>query len=207
MDIEFIREYSEVVGNTAGIIVLISLLMRSLIRLRWINLLGSLIFSFYGSLVGAPAIVLTNLGIALIDIWYLYKMYSEAEVFKLIEAEPNSAYYNHFIETNQKEINEFFGDLEVSKEDTVSYMLRSNSIAGLLIGRQVDTEFHITVDYVTPEFRDFKLGEYFFAKNTEFFQEKGIHKLKAKAKIPSHSRYLLKIGFTKIQENEYEKVI
>jgi N-acetylglutamate synthase-like GNAT family acetyltransferase len=207
MSLDFFKEYSEFVGNTAGIIVLVSLLMRSLVRLRWINLLGSLIFCVYGILVGAPAIVLTNLGISFIDLWYLYKMYSEIGVFKLIEAEKDSAYYNHFMETNREEIRNFFGDYKVKDDDSIYYMLRSNNIAGVLIGNQKQDCFNISVDFVTPEYRDFKLGEYFFLKNTDQFKKKGIHRFLAKTTLPSHTRYLLKIGFTKISGDLFEKAL
>jgi hypothetical protein len=41
-------KYLEYIGYVASLIVLISLLMSSVKRLRWINMIGSLIFGAYG---------------------------------------------------------------------------------------------------------------------------------------------------------------
>ncbi|MCC5815630.1 MAG: hypothetical protein JJT78_12810 [Leptospira sp.] len=193
---EALTPYSEIIGNTAGIIVLISLLMRSLIRLRWINLLGALIFCVYGTIVEAHAIVLTNLGISGIDLYFLYKLYSQKKDFTIVEAELDSAYCNHYLMNNQMDMKSIFGDFAILPEDSIYYMLRNNSVAGILIGQKKVDTFEIKIDYVTPEYRDFRLGKYFFQENTEFFQKNGIKNLIAKPTTKTHNQYLEKIGFT-----------
>jgi hypothetical protein len=71
----------EWLGYLASLIVLISLLMNSILKLRWINLLGSSIFSLYGFLIGALPVGFMNLGIALINIYHLIKIYHSKEYF------------------------------------------------------------------------------------------------------------------------------
>lgn len=71
----------EWLGYLASLIVLISLLMNSIIKLRWINLLGSSIFSLYGFLIGALPVGFMNLGIVLINIYHLVKIYHSKEYF------------------------------------------------------------------------------------------------------------------------------
>ena len=48
-----IKIWLEIMGYTASIIVFFSLLMSSIIKLRWYNLLGASLFSLYGFLIGA----------------------------------------------------------------------------------------------------------------------------------------------------------
>ncbi|MEL7596968.1 MAG: lactate dehydrogenase [Clostridiaceae bacterium] len=71
----------EWLGYLASLIVLISLLMNSILKLRWINLVGSGIFSLYGFLIGALPVGFMNLGIVLINIYHLVKIYHSKEYF------------------------------------------------------------------------------------------------------------------------------
>ena len=69
----------EWLGYLASLIVLISLLMSSIVKLRWINLVGSSLFSLYGFLIGALPVGFMNFGIALINIYYLIQIYRTKE--------------------------------------------------------------------------------------------------------------------------------
>lgn len=72
-------DWLEWLGYLASVIVLISLLMSDILKLRWINLVGSSLFSLYGFLIGALPVGFMNFGIALINIYYLFKLYSNKE--------------------------------------------------------------------------------------------------------------------------------
>lgn len=61
-------DYKEWLGYIASLIVLISLLMSSVKKLRWINLLGSLTFAVYGFLINALPVAVMNAGIVGINI-------------------------------------------------------------------------------------------------------------------------------------------
>ncbi|QEN06411.1 hypothetical protein EW093_16105 [Thiospirochaeta perfilievii] len=56
-------------------VVLISLTMGSIIKLRWINLIGAAMFSVYSILIGSFPTFIMNFGIVLIDIYFLTKLY------------------------------------------------------------------------------------------------------------------------------------
>lgn len=65
----------ELFGYAGSFVVLISLTMSSIVRLRWINLLGATMFTIYASLIGAYPAIFMNFGIMIIDIYYLCKLY------------------------------------------------------------------------------------------------------------------------------------
>src|SRR6056297_1798281 len=67
----------EWVGYAASLLVLISLLMSSIIKLRWINLIGSAIFCVYGFLIGSIPVGIMNGGIIIINIYYLTQVVRE----------------------------------------------------------------------------------------------------------------------------------
>ncbi|WP_138417511.1 YgjV family protein [Aquibacillus sediminis] len=68
-------DWLEWLGYLASFIVLVSLLMSNILKLRWINLLGSGLFSLYGFLIGALPVGFMNLGIVFINIYYLVQLY------------------------------------------------------------------------------------------------------------------------------------
>ena len=58
----------EAMGYTASLIILVSMLMTNVYRLRQINLAGALMFGCYGYIIQAWPVVAMNLMIAAVDI-------------------------------------------------------------------------------------------------------------------------------------------
>lgn len=203
-------DWVEWLGYLASLVVLVSLTMSSILKLRWINLLGCLLFAYFGYRVSSPPVLFANLGIAAINVYFLYKIYSTKEEFKIINASTDSEYYRHFLDVNSKEISKQIPMKDLEKEHTALYMLRDNDIAGVLVGEQ-DGEgaLDIKLDYVIPRYRDYKLGNYFFSDHPEFFRERGISTLRTSADDDAHRLYLQKVGFVQQSDgsNIYTKSI
>jgi len=68
----------EWVGYSAMATVLISFLMTSVTKLRIVNTLGCLLFVFYGVLLQSKPIIVTNISIFAINVYYLLKSKSSA---------------------------------------------------------------------------------------------------------------------------------
>jgi len=68
-------ETAEWIGYFAMATVLISFLMKSIIKLRIVNALGCLLFVFYGVLLQplSKPIIITNSAIFCINLYYLFK--------------------------------------------------------------------------------------------------------------------------------------
>lgn len=65
---------TEIIGYLASFLVLISFLMKKMRALRVINTLGCTLFVAYGVLLGFSwPIIITNLAIIIINIYYLSK--------------------------------------------------------------------------------------------------------------------------------------
>lgn len=207
MEINWIEWY----GYLASLVVFISLTMSSIIKLRIFNFIGCLLFAHYGLLTGLLPVTVANLSIAIINIYYLYQIYRSKEQFKLINAEVDSAYYQHFIATNQAEINKQVSLQELLEVNSSFYMLRDNNIAGILAGyKESDGTFTLFVDYVTPKYRDYKLGAYYYNNYPEFLKEQGIKVLKTHANDKDHRFYLEKMGFVREELNDghtYKKIL
>jgi len=97
-----------IIGYIASIILAISLLMKSLIRLRVLNGIGALIYVIYGILIEAYPVAVLNGIIFFIDLYFLVQMLQRRDYFTLMAVEPESAYLNHFIRFHNLDIQKFF---------------------------------------------------------------------------------------------------
>ena len=195
-------------GYLASLVILVSLTMSSIIKLRWINFVGCILFAAFGFLIHSLPTALMNVGIAFINIYFLYNIYNTKEEFQLVEAETDSKYFNYFIKVNMQEIEKQISKDELKIQNKGLYMLRNNNIAGILLGEEsAEGVFFIKVDYVTPRYRDYKLGKYFFDEHTEYFKNNGIHELMTEGMEDSHRQYLKKVGFKETTKDIYIKKI
>jgi len=63
-------------GYFASLLVAVSLLMTSTVKLRWFNLAGSICFAYYGFVIGAIPVAVINLTVVFINIYHLYRIYN-----------------------------------------------------------------------------------------------------------------------------------
>ena len=188
----------EYLGYLASIVVLISLLMSSAKKLRWISLLGSIIFSIYGFLITAYPVGIMNALIAIINIFYLYKMYNSKDYFKTLEIDQKSQYLKHFLKFYKDDIAKFFPTTEIDFEnaDVSFYILRNVVPAGIFVGNKLEDKIlKVDFDYVVPTFRDFKMGEYIYKEKKNLFLDKGFESLVTYTNNEKHEKYLKRMGF------------
>jgi len=195
MDNQLLLEW---LGYAASILVAISLVMSSIVKLRIYNLFGSALFSVYGFAIGAMPVGFINLFIFFINIYYLYKIYTEKEYFKVIKIGKDDQYLKAFLDFYLQEIKKFSPSFTGKfADDTFGfYILRNLVPAGIFIATQKDAEtLLIDVDYAVPAYRDFKIGRYLYEDYRQHFVERGIKRLYTFTDEPKHVSYLKKMGF------------
>ncbi|WP_432661920.1 hypothetical protein R9X47_15250 [Wukongibacter baidiensis] len=191
----------EWLGYLASLIVLISLLMSSILKLRWINLIGSGLFCLYGFLIGALPVGFMNLGIVAINVYYLVKIYSSKEYFNILPIEGRSPYFNYFLDFYKKGLEEYANRsrFDINNSDVSFYILRNMVPAGVFIGTKHDeSTLRVDLDFVIPEYRDFKIGNYIYENRREYFLNMGYSKFISFSSNDEHIKYLKKMGFEEI---------
>jgi Bacterial inner membrane protein. len=191
--------YVEWFGYAASTIVAVSLTMSSIVKLRWFNLAGSALFATYGFVIGALPVALLNLFIVIVNIWYLVKMYRERDDFRIMRLSEDDEYLEYFLDCHRQDIGKFFPRFDFArKENRLAFYLVKNSVPiGLLIGtKREGGEFMIELDYVGPQYRDFKMGSYVYA-NSAFFAGQGIKTLVTAITGSKHDDYLAKMKFVR----------
>lgn len=194
----------EIVGYTASALVVVSLTMKSILRLRLIGLAGSTTFLVYGILIGAVPIVITNGVIMGIHLWFLRKLLGKTEIFSLLRVRRDSDYLRAFLEFHAAEIQRFqpgfaFGP---SAEARIWFILRDLLPAGLFIAEPHDDgSFEIVLDYAIPQYRDLKLGTWVYSGRSGMFDDDHPRSLWAAHWSPVHDTYLERMGFAEVERD------
>jgi GNAT superfamily N-acetyltransferase len=187
----------ELLGYVASVLVAVSLMMSSILRLRVLNLIGSTTFALYGALIGAVPVAAVNAFIACINIYYLWKFSRTSSFFRLLEVRRGSTYLSDFVEFYAAEIRRYIpGFTHVPDSNRLAvFVLRDMVPAGVLIGDQRGSTLRVALDFVIPGYRDFRIGPYLFSERADFFRDRGISRVESEAGTKEHARYLERMGF------------
>ncbi|CAN5598954.1 hypothetical protein BH23BAC4_BH23BAC4_00100 [soil metagenome] len=194
----------ELIGYVASALVAISLMMSSILRLRVINLAGAAAFAVYGVLIEAWPVAVVNVFIVGINIYYLRGILGSKEYFRLLDVRPESHYLRDFLSFYKKEIDTFQPGFSYapSPELLTVFVLRDMVPAGVLIGRQDGDTLEVLLDFVIPQYRDFKIGRYLFGQ-VDFFRQHRIREVVAPTGTREHKQYLERMGFSDSESEDH----
>lgn len=201
--------FLEILGYVSSFLVAISLTMSSILRLRWMNLIGALTFATYGLLIKAYPVFAVNGFIVLANIYYLFKIYTAKESFRFVEIQKDSKYLEYFFDFCKKDILYFFPDFSFEpKENTKAFYLVRNLIpCGVLIGESNGEYFDISIDYVIPEYRDLKVGEHIYKRSLYYFKRQNYKYFRTEPITKAHTKYLQRMGFKKENDKYIKEII
>ncbi len=188
----------ELVGYLASALVVASLTMSSVLRLRVVNLAGAVVFCVYGFLIDAPPIIVTNAVIVGINVWFLARAFTDRDYFSVLEVRPDSYYLGEFLRFHADDIRRFQPSFRtVPPRDCVSVFVLRNAVpAGVFIGvPDGDGTLDVLLDYVVPQYRDFKVGRWLYGPGSSFLTERGIRRLVTEPGNRAHERYLRRMGY------------
>ena len=195
----------EIVGYIGSGLVLISMLMRSVFKLRIINLAGSIIFSVYALIIKSYPTAVMNICLALINIYYLIRMSKPTRHFSVYEDKPGSAWVNWLLEHYKEDIAQYFPDFRADHADgntRVFVVLQESEAAGLLIGTPDENgDLDLKLDYATPVYRDCSVGTALYAA----LPEHGVRSITWRTNPEAHLSYLQKMGFEKLDDGSMQK--
>ncbi len=189
---------AELVGYAGSALIVISLTMTSVLRLRIVGLAGAAVFAAYGGLIGSVPVIATNVIILGVHIFFLREMLSAQEYFTLLEVHETSAYLRYFISFYAAEITKRLPgfSLRLGPDQVRMFILRDAVPAGLLIadlGR--DGTMTVDLDFVIPKYRDFKIARYLYSPASGVLAGRNIHTIFNPAGSEDHQRYLRRMGF------------
>jgi len=195
----------EMIGYLGSSLVLVSFLMTSVAKLRIVNSIGSVIFTFYAFIIHSYPTAVMNLCLVLINIYYLVKLSNTSVEYSCIKISANDSVIRHFLDFYKNDITKCFPGISTDFESAdVGYaVLHEGTPAGILLGKkQSDDNVDILLDYSIPQYRDFSIGKFLYSK----IPADGIKSLTFCGNDTNHKAYLKKLGFVK-NETSYIKIL
>jgi hypothetical protein len=196
----------EVLGIVSSVIVAVSLTMKNIRWLRWVNLGGSLLFATYGFLIQAWPVFGLNAFIVVINAFYLHQLSKTKDRFSLLEVSPRDADHGtgsllaQFLDTHGPDLAQFQPDYPrtLPPECRVFFVLREAMPINLFICRPVEGGQQILVDYAVPAWRDYHNAKYLYQKGLATVRWEGNPVFTAKAPVDAHAKYLKRLGFSPV---------
>ena len=186
----------EAVGYLGSGLVVISMLMTSVKKLRIINTIGSVIFVTYAILIGTYPTALMNIALVIINIVGLFKLSKNARNYKIIRCFKDESVVRHYLSVYNDDIKKFFPDFTMEDGHLPAFLVINDATPiGIITGELINgNELLIDIDYTIPSYRDNSVGSFLYDYlNAEW----GIEKLIVKNPTPEHEGYILKMGFLK----------
>jgi hypothetical protein len=199
----------ELLGYLASILVAVSLTMRSVLRLRVINLLGAACFLAYGLLITAYPIAVVNGIIVGINLYYLREMRQSENYFSILETDQDTAYLHRFLNFYEEDISSFFPSFDYSptEQDFAWFILRDLVPVGLFIAEpKGQNTLFVHLDYVIPGYRDLRPGEFLYEEQAERFGSRGIEYLETVPETKEQCEYVERMGFAPAGSDEGKNV-
>jgi hypothetical protein len=164
-------------GYLASLLLALGLLVNNDLKFRWLNTGGNIAFIFYGVVLGAIPIILTNCILLAINLFYLYKIYTRKEHFELLEFTKGGIMIDRFLLFYQADIANHFPDFNRAELETnLNFVVLRNLVIANIFsvkpGKNGTAE--IFINYTVTKYRDYKVGRFIFEKEKDFLLSKGI---------------------------------
>jgi len=188
----------ELIGYAGSVLIAVSLMMTSILRLRLINVVGSVAFSIYGLLIGAYPVAALNGFIVLVNVFHLTRIFRAKEYFQLLPLKPDSQYLRYFLKFYEREIRRILPEFEYrpSPNQILLFVLRDCAPVGVFMAEERGNGVvRVILDFVIPRYRDLKIGRFLFVEQAAFFKGRGVKEIIISPRTAEFGTYLVKVGF------------
>lgn len=193
----------DILGWVSSALVVISLMQSRVLLFRTINLIGSLLATLVNAVLEIWPFVAMNGAIAIINIYWLWKLNRERSVpgtYEVVEVGMDDNYLRHFLTVEHTEITashpQFRAPAVPSPDHEAFLVTRGAETVGVVIVRNVGGGTgQIVLDYVTARFRDFTPGMFVY-RDSGVFAKLGYTNLELSDQVAVNDSYYQKAGFT-----------
>ena len=192
----------EIIGYTGSALVVISMLMTSIVRLRVINLTGSLIFTVYALLIRSYPTAAMNVFLVGINVWHLIRLRNTSKHYELIRTDPDDSVFAYLLKTSMEDIRLWFPAFSVPsrKPEIALLVCHDRNPAGLFLASDAgDGTIEVLLDYALPVYRDTSVGQCIYG----YLAKEGYRTAVFRMNAPKHVGYMENIGYRKNDQGEY----
>ncbi|MBR5509594.1 MAG: YgjV family protein [Lachnospiraceae bacterium] len=169
----------EIFGYIGSVLVVVSMLMSSVVKLRIINTVGSVISGTYALIIGSFPLALMNICLIIINVYNLFKLLKTEQKYDLVEGKVDETFLDYFLQRYKEDIKLYFPGFDGKKSsmDKVYFVCCEGNPAGILLGTEKEKGvLDIEIDYSVPTYRDCSVGTYLYSKLTSYMNKMGFTK-------------------------------
>lgn len=209
----------ELVGWIGSGLIVFSLMQARVLRFRWINLVGSIIATGYNTWIGIWPFAVMNAIIAAINVYWLIRLYREAKdaaVFEVVEVQPDDAYLSHVLGVHAADITIYHPDLaerrtslemDAGAKPAAFIVARGDETVGVVLLHDLgDGAATVDLDWVTPRYRDFAVGDFVYRSST-VFADRGISRVVWPNPAKGTLEYLRRVGFAPASGGDWARTV
>jgi hypothetical protein len=191
----------DAVGWAGSALLVWSLLQSRILRLRVINLAGSLVLIAYNAVIGVWPMVGLNTVLTVINAWYLVRLLAtrhDDRTYQVVELGAGSGLLDHVLRTHTADIARFNPGFQWNTDGgdagrSAFLIVRGDDIVGVILVRPLgDGVAQVELDYVTQRFRDFTPGEFVY-RRSPLFTSRGFRRVVTPAGMVAP--YYERLGF------------
>ncbi len=195
----------EAVGYLGSALVVVSMLMTSVMKLRVINTIGSIIFTVYALIIKSYPTALMNAALIAINIYQMLRLRTGGKSYEAVELSPDDRFLSFFLDHYGEDIARYapaFRDAAARADLALMTSCDGNPV-GIVLGKKDGDCLELLVDYVVPAFRDFSVGSYVYAN----LKEAGFARVVWHSDDPVMTEYRGKMNFVRASDGSYEKIL
>ena len=195
----------DIVGYASTVLILISFLMTSVVKLRIVSAIGSGIFVIFAIATKSYPTAIMNFGVVLINMYFLVKLLRAEKLTTMLPIELDNAYLKEFMTFYGADMQRFFPEIATQKDeaDKAYFVYYDLDPVGLLLGKQQeDGSLRVLLDYTTPKYRDASVGRFLYGT---LLKKEGYTALIESSPSEKHEKYLRSAGF--VQDGDEFKMM
>jgi hypothetical protein len=187
----------EVLGYVASALIVTSLAMTSVVRLRTFSLIGALIFIVYAALLGSIPIIVTNLAVAGLNLWFLRREFGPHRDLGAVPINPDAPFLVDFLRAHRADLQRTWPGFDRLKDDAfVLVLMRDGMPAGVLAGQRDGKLLRLDLDYVMAAYRDSRIGHWLYSgPGVKVLRDAGIARVVVDRPNSTEADYLRQVGF------------
>ncbi len=188
-------------GYLASLFLILAIVINNDLKFRWFSTLGNLSFIVYALLLAAIPVLITNVILLCINIYYLAKIYRRKENFDLLEFKGDEKMAQKFLLYYQNDIAAYFPAFnQETLENNLNFVVTRDLVIANIFNATITAngDANVHLNYTLQKFRDYKVGSFIFEKERDYLISKGIKRL-VYLSLPNknHLNFLKVMGFSK----------
>ncbi len=190
----------DVIGWVGSVLVVVSLMLPSVRRFRWMNFTGSVLATIYNGLFQIWPFFAMNLAIALIDAAWILRIERDARrgrAYQLVPIDASEPYFAHMAHALGEAVDRWYPGFGVSAAPAgrrAFLVLHGEETIGLVVADVDGDVADIALDVVTPRFRDFTPGRFVYTQGG-LAQILGVSALRVRPGTTRDPDYFRAVGF------------